>query len=199
MPQTFYNDTPGDPNLDAPKALGLPAVDSPGRNMIMSCICTNVYSGKATSPKWMKRRQKWPLPSQSCRRPGFGCCVDRRNPSRPSHRCRLMPPDAGKVETCKPPSRIWILNPLAAPFDGEVATVTANIGDFCSPGQVLVVLADTSHLPHRDDRSERTGCAPGQARPGGYGYHQALNQESPGKSCYHRRCPASWVGMWFTG
>jgi HlyD family secretion protein len=45
---------------------------------------------------------------------------------------------------------------LVAPFPGEVAFVTASIGDYVSPGQVILVISDVKHLHiETTDLSER--------------------------------------------
>jgi membrane fusion protein (multidrug efflux system) len=45
---------------------------------------------------------------------------------------------------------------LIAPFTGEVASVTVSIGDYVSPGQVVLIFSDVSHLHvETTDLSER--------------------------------------------
>jgi HlyD family secretion protein len=45
---------------------------------------------------------------------------------------------------------------LVAPFSGEVASVTASIGDYVSPGQVILVISDVNHMHvETTDLSER--------------------------------------------
>jgi HlyD family secretion protein len=45
---------------------------------------------------------------------------------------------------------------LVAPFSGEVASVTVSIGDYVSPGQVILVISDVSHMHvETTDLSER--------------------------------------------
>ncbi|MGD0879848.1 MAG: HlyD family efflux transporter periplasmic adaptor subunit, partial [Anaerolineales bacterium] len=45
---------------------------------------------------------------------------------------------------------------LIAPFSGEVASVTASIGDYVSPGQVILVISDVHHMHiETTDLSER--------------------------------------------
>jgi len=45
---------------------------------------------------------------------------------------------------------------LVAPFDGEVGTVTSSLGDYVSPGQIILVVSDTKDLhAETTDLSER--------------------------------------------
>jgi HlyD family secretion protein len=45
---------------------------------------------------------------------------------------------------------------LIAPFSGEVASVTASVGDYVSPGQIILVISDVKHMHiETTDLSER--------------------------------------------
>jgi multidrug resistance efflux pump len=45
---------------------------------------------------------------------------------------------------------------LIAPFSGEVAAVTASVGDYVSPGQIILVISDVNHMHiETTDLSER--------------------------------------------
>jgi HlyD family secretion protein len=45
---------------------------------------------------------------------------------------------------------------LIAPFSGEVASVTASVGDYVSPGQIILVISDVNHMHiETTDLSER--------------------------------------------
>ena len=70
---------------------------------------------------------------------------------------------------------------LVAPFAGEVAAVNINIGDYVSPGQVLVIISDPAHLHiETTDLSERDvpQVKLGQTVTVTV---KALNQDIPGK------------------
>ena len=70
---------------------------------------------------------------------------------------------------------------LVAPFPGEVASVKASIGDYVSPGQVILVISDVKHLHiETTDLSERDvpSVALGQTVTVSI---KALNQDVAGK------------------
>ena len=70
---------------------------------------------------------------------------------------------------------------LVAPFSGEVASVTTSIGDFVSPGQVILVISDVTHMHvETTDLSERDipKVKPGQTVTVSI---KALNQDVAGK------------------
>jgi multidrug resistance efflux pump len=70
---------------------------------------------------------------------------------------------------------------LVAPFPGEVASITASIGDYVSPGQVILVVSDVNHLHvETTDLSERDvpGVKLGQTATVSV---KALNQDVAGK------------------
>jgi HlyD family secretion protein len=70
---------------------------------------------------------------------------------------------------------------LVAPFSGEVASVAASVGDYVSPGQIILVLSDVNHMHvETTDLSERDvpKVKLGQAATVTI---KALNQDVPGK------------------
>jgi multidrug efflux pump subunit AcrA (membrane-fusion protein) len=70
---------------------------------------------------------------------------------------------------------------LVAPFSGEVVSVSISIGDYVSPGQVILVISDVSHMHvETTDLSERDipQVKPGQAVTVSV---KALNQDITGK------------------
>jgi multidrug resistance efflux pump len=70
---------------------------------------------------------------------------------------------------------------LLAPFSGQVASVSASVGDYVSPGQIILVLSDVNHMHvETTDLSERDvpKVKLGQAATVTI---KALNQDVPGK------------------
>jgi HlyD family secretion protein len=70
---------------------------------------------------------------------------------------------------------------LVAPFSGEVASVASSVGDYVSPGQIILVLSDVNHMHvETTDLSERDvpKVKLGQAATVTI---KALNQDIPGK------------------
>jgi multidrug resistance efflux pump len=70
---------------------------------------------------------------------------------------------------------------LVAPFDGEVASIFTSVGDFVSPGQVILVISDVTHMHvETTDLSERDipGVTVGQPVLVNI---KALNQDVAGK------------------
>ena len=179
--QTFYDDTSGDPTRDTPKAVAYQRLYSAQQVYDHELYIYNLYSGKA-NPSQVDQATAKVASAKAKVAEDQTLVAVLTGATLPDH-----PTGTGYAALMLAKLNLQTaqeaLNStrLVAPFDGQVATVTANVGDVVSPGQVMVVLTDITYMHiETTDLSERDvpQVKPGQPVTVTV---KALNQDIPGK------------------
>jgi HlyD family secretion protein len=154
--QSAYDSTPGNPDRDTTKALAYQKLYSAQKAYDNALYIYNIYSGKANQPQVDEATAKVAAAKARIAEDQalIAALTGSTMPDQPSGAgyAALMQARLN-VQTAQ---ENLAATRLVAPFAGEVASLNANVGDFVSPGQVLVVVSDTAHLHvETTDLSER--------------------------------------------
>ena len=154
--QTAYDNTPGDPTVDSPKAAAYQKLYSVQKDYDYALYLYNIYSGKANQPQVDEATAKVALAKAKLAEDQtlVAALTGAALPANPtgSGYAGLM---QAKFNLQTAQANLDATH-LAAPFAGEVASVATSVGDYVSPGQVLVVVSDVQHMHvETTDLSER--------------------------------------------
>ena len=154
--QTAYDQTPGDPSRDSAKALAYQRLYAAQQNYNNALYYYNLYTGKTNQSQVDEATAKVALAKatlaedQTLVTALTGGTLPDNATGTGYGRLMQAKLDVQAAQASLDATR------LVAPFSGEVASVTASIGNYVSPGQVILVISDVKHLHvETTDLSER--------------------------------------------
>ena len=154
--QTAYDETPGDQDIDPAKALAYQKLYAAQKNYDHALFIYNLYAGKPNQSQVDEATAKVALAKAKLVEDQtlVTALTGGKLPDNATGTgyARLMQAklDIQTAQVSLDATR------LVAQFPGEVAFVTASIGDYVSPGQVILVISDVKHLHiETTDLSER--------------------------------------------
>jgi HlyD family secretion protein len=154
--QTAYDETPGDQNRDPAKARAYQALYTAQQNYNYALYIYNLYTGKPNQPQVDNANAKVALATAKLAEDQtlVTALTGGTLPANPTGTgyANLM---EAKYAVQAAQANLDATR-LTAPFSGEVASVTASVGDYVSSGQVILVLSDINHMHvETTDLSER--------------------------------------------
>jgi multidrug efflux pump subunit AcrA (membrane-fusion protein) len=154
--QTAFDDTPGDQTRDPAKAVAYQKLYAVQRDYDHALYIYNLYSGKANQPQVDEATYKVALAKARLAddQTLVAALTGAALPDSPTGAgyASLM---QAKLAVQSAQAGLDATR-LVAPFAGEVAIIKVSVGDYISPGQVLLVISDVRHLHvETTDLSER--------------------------------------------
>jgi multidrug resistance efflux pump len=154
--QTRFDETPGDQTRDPAKAVAYQKLYSAQLDYRNALYIYNIYSGKANQPQVDEATAKVALAQARLAEDQtlVAALAGGTLPDKPTGTgyANLM---RAKLAVQSAQANLDATR-LVAPFAGEVASITVSTGDYISPGQVILVISDVTHLHvETTDLSER--------------------------------------------
>ncbi len=154
--QTAYDETPGDQNRDPAKARAYQKLYAAQQSYDYALYIYNLYTGKPNQPQVDEATAKVALAKAKTDEDQtlVTALTGGTLPANPSGTGYASLMEA-KFNVQAAQASLDATR-LVAPFSGEVASVTTSMGDYVSPGQVILVISDVRHLHvETTDLSER--------------------------------------------
>jgi multidrug efflux pump subunit AcrA (membrane-fusion protein) len=154
--QEMYNDTPGNKDTDPEKARAYQKLYTTQQNYDHAEYLYNFYSGKPNQSKIDEEDAKVALATAKLAEDQTLVAAltggDLPQDATGMGYAKLM---QARLDLQTAQDNLEATH-LVAPFAGEVASITVSVGDFISPGQVVLVISDVKHMHiETTDLSER--------------------------------------------